>query len=97
MSGFKSTFTREEGGEKNLQYDDAAFYYFFSALLLVITIPLTYSVINDLFKKKQYLNPHLNPHQQQCAIDFKASITKKQRFSSLTWKFFLKVINLLCS
>ena len=93
MSSFKSTFTREDGGEKNLQYDDAAFYYFFSALLLVITVPLTYSVITHLFKRKLYLNPCMRPQQKHCSLDFTATITAKERFSWLNWKLFAKVIS----
>lgn len=42
MSGFKDTFTKEEGGEKNLDYDDSAFYYFASVFLTVFLIPLIY-------------------------------------------------------
>ena len=89
MSSFKSTFTREDGGEKNLQYDDAAFYYFFSALLLVIT----YSVITHFFKRKLYLNPCMRPQQNHCNLDFTTTITQKERFSWLNWKLFAKVIH----
>jgi translocation protein SEC63 len=42
MSGFKETFTKEEGGEKNLDYDDSAFYYFAGVIEIVVLIPLLY-------------------------------------------------------
>ena len=47
MSGFKETFTKEEGGEKNLEYDDSAFYYFAGVLEILILIPLVFSFIKN--------------------------------------------------
>lgn len=45
MSGFKETFTKEEGNERNLDYDDSAFLYFAGVLQIVFMIPLLYSFI----------------------------------------------------
>lgn len=47
MSGFKETFTKEEGGEKNLDYDDSAFFYFAGVLEILILLPLVYSFIKN--------------------------------------------------
>ena len=49
MSSFKDTFTRDQGGENNLQYDDTAFYYFFLTLLVLAIIPLIISIFRQIF------------------------------------------------
>ena len=46
MSGFKDTFTKEDTGEKTLDYDESAFYFFALVLLLFIVIPLAWSTFN---------------------------------------------------
>ena len=52
MSGFKETFTKEEGGEKNLDYDDSAFYYFAGVIEILVLLPLIYTFIkNRIFGK----------------------------------------------
>lgn len=47
MSGFKETFTKEEGGEKNLDYDDSAFFYFALVIEIIVFIPLVYTFIKS--------------------------------------------------
>ena len=61
MSGFKETFTKEEGGEKNLDYDDSAFLYFAGVLQIIVFIPLTYYFIkNKILKYKSTDKPSLS-------------------------------------
>ena len=49
MSSFKDTFTRDQGGDSNLQYDDTAFYYFFFTLLALAVVPLVISILRQIF------------------------------------------------
>lgn len=48
MSGFRDTFTKEDGKDDLLGYDDTAFYYFASSVLMVIVVPWTLSVVYNL-------------------------------------------------
>jgi len=48
MSGFRDTFTKEDGKDGLLGYDDTAFYYFASCVLFTLAVPWTYSVIKSL-------------------------------------------------
>ncbi|OMJ75417.1 hypothetical protein SteCoe_25459 [Stentor coeruleus] len=74
MSGFKETFTKEEGGEKNLDYDDSAFFYFAAVLEIVILLPLIFSFIKNKilgYEKKEKLslkNLDINTHHCPCSI-----------------------------
>lgn len=45
MSGFRDTFTKEDSGEKMLDYDESAFYYFAVVVTSVILIPLGFSLL----------------------------------------------------
>jgi translocation protein SEC63 len=92
MASFKDTFTRDEGGEKNLQYDDAAFYYFFSAILLVILIPLGYSIITHVLKRKPYLNPYFKRGLSQNGDIAAYNTTSKEKNAWFNWKLVFKVL-----
>mmetsp|Transcript_87810 Transcript_87810/g.188376 ORF Transcript_87810/g.188376 Transcript_87810/m.188376 type:complete len:672 (-) Transcript_87810:157-2172(-) len=48
MSGFRDTFTKEDGKEELLGYDTTAFYYFASSVLFCVAVPWTISVIYNL-------------------------------------------------
>jgi len=48
MSGFQDTFTKDDGKDTLLGYDDTAFYYFASSVLLCVAIPSTYYVLKNL-------------------------------------------------
>lgn len=45
MASFKDTFTKEDTGEKNLDYDDSAFLYFAAVIQLVVLVPLAYCFV----------------------------------------------------
>jgi translocation protein SEC63 len=45
MSNFRDTFTKEDQGEKTLDYDESAFYYFASSVLIVVLLPCIYNFI----------------------------------------------------
>mmetsp|Transcript_22756 Transcript_22756/g.58183 ORF Transcript_22756/g.58183 Transcript_22756/m.58183 type:complete len:672 (+) Transcript_22756:150-2165(+) len=47
MSGFRDTFTKDDGKEGLLGYDDAAFLYFAGCVLLVAALPWTYQVAKN--------------------------------------------------
>lgn len=74
MSGFKETFTKEESGEKNLDYDDSAFFYFAAVLQILILIPVTYTFIkNKVFGFKTKDTPslsNLSPGSVHCPCSF---------------------------
>merc|ERR1712176_1675377 len=46
--GFKDTFTKEDGKDGMLGYDDAAFYYFASSVLVCIAAPWTFNIIYNM-------------------------------------------------
>ena len=52
---FRDTFTRNESGNENLQYDDISFHHFFITILLVIFIPLFYNIIKTLLNPFGYV------------------------------------------
>lgn len=45
---FKDTFTKDDGKEGLLGYDDTAFYYFLSSVLVTVAIPWTFSEVYNL-------------------------------------------------
>mmetsp|Transcript_29170 Transcript_29170/g.45652 ORF Transcript_29170/g.45652 Transcript_29170/m.45652 type:complete len:671 (-) Transcript_29170:101-2113(-) len=48
MSGFQDTFTKDDGKDSLLGYDDTAFYYFASSVLLCVAVPSTYYLLKNL-------------------------------------------------
>jgi translocation protein SEC63 len=60
MSGFKETFTKEEGGEKNLDYDDSAFYYFAGVIEILVLLPLIYTFIKNRIFGKSVEGPSIS-------------------------------------
>ena len=91
MSGFKDTFTRNEGNEGNLQYDDTAFHFFFFTILSILLVPLLISIVSQLLS-----NPLAEHIKKMCSCDlcqknkekFKTTMKKKK----LTKGFFIKVL-----
>ncbi len=51
-SSFLDNLRRENKAKENLQYDDGAFYYFSSAFILLLAVPLIYSLVTHLLKKR---------------------------------------------
>ena len=72
MSGFKETFTKEEGGEKNLDYDDSAFLYFAGVLELLTFCPLLYVFIKKKILgydgKKKFSGIDMNSVHCPCSL-----------------------------
>lgn len=95
MSSFKDTFTRDQGGDNNLQYDDTAFYYFFLTLLVLAIIPLIISIINQIFFDKEIKNLKNNCPCPDCKS--KAELIRKSlAFSWLNKSLFFKVFLFYC-
>ena len=90
MSGFKETFTRTEGKEGNLQYDDTAFYFFFIAILYTIIIPIGYTIIKPIL-----FNPAKSRFSNACPCkDCRAKIQnliKKNKYDYIKFSYILKV------
>lgn len=87
MSSFKDTFTRDQGGESNLQYDDTAFYFFFLTILSIIAIPLFFSLLwQILFPPGQTSTCPCS----DCQTKLK-SLKSSQKFNFLTKSFVFKV------
>ena len=81
MSGFKETFTKEEGGERNLDYDDSAFLYFAGVLEIIILLPLLYSFIKTkllrIFPKEKLSISNLD----QCSLHCSCASCAERRAS----------------
>lgn len=101
MSGFKDTFTKEDTGEKTLDYDESAFYYFALVLLLFIIIPLAWSTLNSLLfapKEDKPILIHTNKAKvRNCPCSVckdklnSTKVTKKRKNSRFTFGLFLKI------
>ena len=93
MSSFKDTFTRDQGGDSNLQYDDTAFYYFFFTLLVLAVVPLVISILRQIF-----FNSDKSKLSSNCPCDpCKSKIQALKKDLSYNWlnkSLFFKVISL---
>lgn len=94
MSGFKETFTKEEGGEKNLDYDDSAFYYFAAVVEIVIIVPVFYTFIKSRIFGTTPSGPsltNLSPDSRHCAcskcVNSQHHIIKSQKSDSRQFGF----------
>ena len=90
MSSFKDTFTKNEKGEGNLDYDDTAFYYFFCCILLVIILPIFLSIINPFFSKKSEKFSKCCPCQK-CQSNAN-KIYQSEKYTWINKFYFLRVI-----
>lgn len=91
MSGFKDTFTRNEGNEGNLQYDDTAFHFFFLTILSILLIPLLISLVSQILS-----DPLSEQIKRMCNCDFcqknKEKFRTTMKKNKLTKGFFIKVL-----
>jgi len=91
MSNFKETFTRTEGAEGNLQYDDTAFKYFILAVMCSINIPLFILIIKPIFfnpAKKKYSNPCSCEH---CKTKYK-NLGNQQKYDFISKRYFIFIV-----
>lgn len=81
MSSFKDTFTRDQGGDSNLQYDDTAFYYFFLTILVLAAIPLLISILRQIFFNSETSKLNRNCSCPPC----KAKVLLLKKEQAYTW------------
>ena len=81
MSSIKDTFTRDQGGDSNLQYDDTAFYYFFLTILVLAIIPLIISILRQIFFDSESSKLNRNCQCQPC----KAKVQQLKKELSYNW------------
>lgn len=90
MSSFKDTFTRDQGGENNLQYDDTAFYYFFLTILALSIIPLIISIFRQIFFNSEVKKIKTNCPCLKCKSKTE-NIKKEVAYSWISKSLFFKV------
>lgn len=95
MSSFKDTFTRDQGGDSNLQYDDTAFYYFFLTLLVLAIIPLIISILRQIFFNSEASKVNANCPCPSCKakiLSLKKDLSGKWMNKSLFLKVYLHIL-----
>jgi hypothetical protein len=90
MSSFIDNLRREKAKE-NLQYDDGAFYYFFSAVTLIVIVPVAFSVLGQLFKRKEKFKSTKEVPPRLLGHNLSPFLQQKEKSSRFDKSFFYKV------